>query len=125
MIARFARLVVIVMLVVTTGMHWALLQSVAWTTMLMDNLNRGSVVEAVAHTFDGKHPCRLCKAIDTGKKTEKNSQCVIELKKFEMLNPATTLAFVASSGPFILLPRWQHTYSSFRFPPPVPPPRAA
>jgi len=125
MIARYARLVVIVMLVVTTGMHWAFLQSLAWATMLMDNLNRGSVAEAVVHTFDGKHPCRLCKAIDSEKKTEKKSQCVVELKKFEMLNPTAAFAFASDSFDVASLPRWQETYSSFRFPPPVPPPRAA
>ena len=67
MFARFAKMVVIVTLVATTGAHWALLQSVAWTTMLADNLSCGSVGVAVSRTFDGNHPCPLCKAIAAGK----------------------------------------------------------
>ncbi len=124
MIARYARLVVIVMLVLTTGLHWALLQSVAWTGMLLENLSRTSVAEAVVKTFDGKHPCPLCKAIDCGKKTEKKNQWVVELKKFEMLKPATVFAS-APSPDYTFLPAWQETYSTFQSPPPVPPPRAA
>ena len=50
-------------LVLTTGAHWAALQTVAWTTMLANNLCTQSVSEAVSHTFDGEHLCPLCRAI--------------------------------------------------------------
>ena len=38
MFARLAKILVVVMLVVSTGLHWAALQTVAWTTMLANNL---------------------------------------------------------------------------------------
>ncbi len=45
------------------GLHWFALQSVAWVGMLVHYSSCGSVASAVEKTFDGKHPCPLCKAI--------------------------------------------------------------
>jgi len=45
------------------GLHWAALQSVAWMGMLVAYSQSGSVASAVEKTFDGRHPCPLCKAI--------------------------------------------------------------
>ena len=36
--------------------------------MLADNLTTHSFGAALQRTFDGKHPCPLCKAIAEGKK---------------------------------------------------------
>ena len=52
MFARFGKCCVIVALVLTTGAHWAVLQTVAWTTMLATNLRTHSVAEAVTRTFE-------------------------------------------------------------------------
>lgn len=51
-------------------MHWALLQTVAWTGMVISYSQRASLEEAVSKTFDGKHPCALCKAIQKGRAEE-------------------------------------------------------
>ena len=75
-IGRIGKLVVIAALVATTGAHWTVLQTVAWTTMLADNLHSSSLPEALVKTFDGKHPCRLCKTIAAGKKSEKKSEAI-------------------------------------------------
>jgi hypothetical protein len=83
MFARFAKTMMVAALVAMTGGHWVLLQSVAWTTMLADNLSCGSVTEAVARTFDGKHPCPSCKAIAAGKKSEKKKDFSPQLQKLE------------------------------------------
>ncbi len=48
------------------GLHWVALQSIAWAGMLISNARCGSLVTAVANTFDGQHPCPLCKAIAKG-----------------------------------------------------------
>jgi hypothetical protein len=80
MFARCAKMAVIVTLVATTGAHWALLQSFAWTTMLAENLSCGSVSQAVSRTFDGKHPCPLCKAIAAGKTSEKKKDSTLRLQ---------------------------------------------
>src|SRR6202044_1564855 len=65
------------------GLHWIVFQSLAWTTMLAGNLSRDSIAQAVTRTFDGKHPCPLCKAIAAGKKSEKKSEWTPSFKSFE------------------------------------------
>ena len=83
MVARFSKFLLVVALVTTTGLHWAMLQSVAWTTMLADNLRTQSLAEAVTHTFDGRHPCCLCNAIAAGRKSEKKKEFI---RKYKILN---------------------------------------
>jgi len=124
MVARFARLVLIVTLVLTTGLHWAFLQSVAWTVMLADNLNHGSVAQAVERTFDGKHPCSLCKAIAAGKQSEHKAQFTVQLKKLEYT--ASQKSPVLGQPPrFDLISLSLILPETPAAPPPSPPPRAS
>ncbi|HEX3716896.1 MAG TPA: hypothetical protein VH595_02930 [Verrucomicrobiae bacterium] len=122
MLARFAKTMMVAALVAMTGGQWALLQSVAWTTMLADNLSRGSVTEAFSRTFDGKHPCPICKAIAAGKKSERKKDSIPQLQKFEFP--------LAQEHPLLTdLVRFDTPPPSVAFPksqiqkPPVPPPR--
>lgn len=71
MLRRFGHLLVVAALLAAIGGHWAILQSVAWATMLTDNLRTSSITEAVSNTFDGEHPCAMCKAIKQGRAEEK------------------------------------------------------
>src|SRR5262245_52811445 len=80
---RIGHLLVLFALLTAIGAHWVVLQSVAWTTMLADNLRTASFPVAVERTFDGKHPCSLCKQIAKGKQTEKKAEFRVELNKFE------------------------------------------
>jgi len=45
------------------GGHLAVIQAVAWTQMVKDFSQTGTVAEAVAKTFSGKNPCKLCKSV--------------------------------------------------------------
>lgn len=74
------------MLVLSLGLHWALLQTVAWTGMLVSYSRDASLVDAVSKTFDGKHPCRLCKAIRKGQaeESEQDRQTVKPALKLEL-----------------------------------------
>lgn len=80
---RGGKLLVVITLVLATGAHWAVLQTVAWSTMLAGNLCTESVSQAVAKTFDGEHPCPLCKAIAAAKKAQKKSEAVSPVLKME------------------------------------------
>ena len=77
------------------GAHWFVLQSVAWTTMLADNLRTTSITRAVERTFDGKHPCALCKQISKGKQSEKKSDFRVEPNKFEFSYAPAVFIFVS------------------------------
>jgi len=75
--------VLILTLLAVTGGQWVMLQSAAWAGMLVNNLRTQSLSCAVSKTFDGKHPCPLCKAIESGKKSEKKSDVEIKITRME------------------------------------------
>jgi len=63
------RWLMIVSLCTAMGLHWGVLQTVAWTGMLIHYSHNGPVACAVEKTFDGQHPCPLCKAISKGQQS--------------------------------------------------------
>jgi hypothetical protein len=65
------------------GGHWALLQTTAWVGMIVQYSQRAGLTAGLAQTFDGEHPCSVCKAIQHGKKQEqkKTPLLQVELKK--------------------------------------------
>ena len=78
------------------GGHWAVLQTVAWTGMLHDYMQRtGSVAMAVGQTFDGQHPCELCREIASAKAREHKESPATPKTKDE----AKVKALVAGSLP--------------------------
>src|SRR5579872_4487630 len=83
MLSRAAKFCLLALLVVSIGGPWPVLQSIAWAGMLIEYSRDGSVVEAVSKTFDGKHPCNLCKSIAAGKKTEQKKAPCQKSKKLE------------------------------------------
>jgi len=121
-LARFGKCLVVLTLVLTTGAHWAALQTVAWTTMLASNLRSDSLTQAVSKTFDGEHPCPLCKAIAAAKKSEKKSDAVSSPLKMEF-PPVAEKFSLLPPGQFEFLPLQNFPADSFSSKPPVPPPR--
>ncbi len=100
---RPIKFLTVLMLVLTVGLHWALLQTVAWTGMLVSYSRDGSFTEAVSKTFDGAHPCCLCKAIKSGRQAEQKQskeqlpsdakiKCVLPVALVCFYDPATTEA---------------------------------
>lgn len=122
MIARFSKFLVVVALVATTGLHWAVLQSVAWTTMLANNLRTQSLAEAVTHTFDGRHPCCLCKTIAAAKRSGKKTEFILQIPKIEF-PPLPDNMVLAAPSRFQLLPLTNSSAESLAVRPPTPPPR--
>lgn len=71
LLPRIARLVVVGAICLSLGMHWALLQGIAWTGMLISFASEGAVMEAVQKTFDGQHGCALCKKVQQGRSSKR------------------------------------------------------
>jgi hypothetical protein len=120
---RFGHVLLIVALLCATGTHWMLLQSVAWAGMLANNARTASLHVAIENTFDGKHPCPLCKQIAQGKQSERKSDLQSDLKKLEFVNAPLVLSiFPPTQFSFLS----DQTVSAFLFSeaPPVPPPRS-
>ena len=121
---RVGKCLVVLAAVLATGAHWVFLQSVAWVGMTVDFSRTEALGAALQKTFDGRHPCPLCKRVDEGRKAE---------RKTEMQNVQTKLDLfcersneIASepipfSSPIAILLR----DAMLAQPPPVPPPRFA
>lgn len=109
-------------LVLSTGVHWAALQTVAWTTMLATHLRHDSLAEAVNKTFDGQHPCCLCRAIAAAKQSEKKSAALAPALKMEFPLPAEKIRLFPPSQ-FTVLPVPNRFAEPLADKPPLPPPR--
>ena len=78
--------------------------------------------EAVVKTFDGKHPCSLCKQIAQGKRSEKKSEAPAAGKKFEFAYSVAAFVCAAPSDYWeVRCP--EDSSASLAHSPPVPPPR--
>ena len=112
----------IVAVLMATGTHWVVLQSIAWTGMLAENLHSSSLPKAIACTFDGKHPCCLCKEIAKNKQSEKKSDLQVELGKLEF--PYTKFDFnFCPPSDFRELRAGDESGPVLTHAPPKPPPR--
>jgi hypothetical protein len=119
---RLPRLAIVAALACSLGLHWGFLQSVAWVGMVVSYSQDAPFKEALAKTFDGKHPCPLCKAIGAGKKSEKKSEYPAAGKKFEFSYSRTVFIFSAPTH-FWNLGGFQATAELLNQAPPLPPPR--
>jgi hypothetical protein len=63
------------------GGHWAVLQGIAWTGMLIKYTQEVPVVTAVKKTFSGDAPCSMCKAIAEKRSEENHSPANISQQK--------------------------------------------
>jgi hypothetical protein len=105
------------------GLHWAALQSIAWVGMLITYSHSNSVATAVSETFDGNHPCPLCKAIHRAEQSGKKQD--IQLGgKIDMDYPRQTALLIPPLHNF-KWPAFAPARAGFSPEPTVPPPRLA
>ena len=93
-------------LFLSAGGHLALLQGVAWATMIRDYSRTGSVTAAVEKTFDGKHPCAMCKKIASQRSHEEKAPVTVKAEK-------KAEVFIALGAAIVPLP----IVRSFSYPP--------
>ncbi|MEO6873119.1 MAG: hypothetical protein ABI233_13005 [Chthoniobacterales bacterium] len=117
------RATTIVALCLSLGLHWLALQSLAWTTMLVENVRHAPLSEAVARTFDGSHPCHLCRAVAEGKKSKRKSEILPTVAKLDLICPPRLRTWQPRFVPYdygvVILRIVQRNQS-----PPTPPPRS-
>lgn len=58
------RLVLLFAAALSLGLHCAVMQVVGWANMAVEFSGKASWSEALVMTFDGKHPCELCKLVE-------------------------------------------------------------
>ena len=123
MIASLGRATTIFALCLSLGLHWLALQSVAWTAMFVANARHVPLSEAVAHTFDGGHPCDLCHIVAEGKTSEKKSDIFPLIVKLDLICTGRTVIVLPTSSRYDY-PSWNPVIPEQFSSPPAPPPRA-
>lgn len=123
---RAIHILMVLIVVVSGGLHLGLLQVVAWGGMLATNVGDYEVGEALTRTFDGEHPCGLCELVDAAADAN-------DTEPYEQGRPVKTLRllFVRAEGVVVVAPTAERAgieISEARAParphlPEVPPPR--
>jgi hypothetical protein len=121
---RLKRPVVALVLVLCVGLHWPLLQSVAWMSMIVSYSREAGFEQAISNTFDGKHPCKICKLVQEGKKAEQHQAHAAFLKKEQAACFFSSELFIGADMPAPHTP-FQVTAISRHDPPPHLPPAVA
>ena len=124
MISRLAKLLMALGLAASIGLHWAFFQSVAWVGMVISYSQRAPLKEALVKTFDGQHPCLLCKQIAQERKGQHKSDRQFEPKKLEFVSFGQLLTLVPPPR-FYLFRAADAWAPQLLYSPPVPPPRKA
>ena len=109
------------------GGHWATLQVVAWSGMLVKYTAASGLREGLIQTFDGMHPCPLCLAIQRAQQADHPTDQLAATTPESRLLATTPVALdlgpepepMDSSGA-----KHAIRLASQRDPPPVPPPRS-
>lgn len=122
---HIAKLLVIGALFVSVGGHYVLLQTVAWGNMLFSYSQNESFAEAARKTFDGDHPCEMCKLVKESreKENQRKPQAKAEAKLDVVLPVAVRLKTPAGDPHSAELPPYGRSIHEFRGPVPHRPPR--
>lgn len=93
------RIILIAMIIQMTGGHWMLLQTIAWGRMIVDYSHSSSISTALKETFDGEHPCEMCKGIQKAKQTEKKQEAQQVTVKYDFLFEHRDILIVPPAPP--------------------------
>ena len=123
MLFRLSRAVVILALCVSIDGHWIALQSVAWGAMIVEYSQQVSLAKAVGQTFDGDHPCNLCKGITAAQHSQKKSDAQPVTVKPDLICATRTIALLPRGTDFFFA-AMEMSASELAHSPPTPPPRS-
>jgi hypothetical protein len=122
---RICKSLVAVLLIFSVGGHWAVLQSVAWVSMVVQYSQEAPIEVAVAKTFDGKHPCKICKFVKEGKESEEKGPTLKEKTKLDFWLPVGEVALTLPAHEQDFGISQRVFFNSRSEAPPLPPPRWA
>ncbi len=84
---QIGKWLVIGALFASVGGHFALVQTFAWGNMLFEYSRAASLSEAARKTFDGGHPCEMCKLVKKSRENEERKPLVKAEAKLHVVLP--------------------------------------
>ena len=122
---RAGQFFLIATLMVSMGGHLALLQTIAWGNMLVDFSSQNTFATAVEKTFDGEHPCAMCKVVKKSKGDEKKKPVLKSEMKMEIALPApVSVPFPRFTDMAFRVTEYTGNYAEVNLAVPMQPPRA-
>lgn len=112
-----------------SGAQWLVLQSVAWTNMLITYSQDAPLSEAIQKTFDGQHPCQLCEHIQSAEKETQKEDATTSSSSSSLSNFLKAgalpgqLSITPPRGEYHSYPSVATRFSSRTTEPIAPPPR--
>ena len=123
--SRWCNGIAVLLVVLSLGFHWTVLQSVAWVTMFARYVQTEAPVAALVKALDGQNPCRLCLAVDEGRQAEAEEERARRLAGAVRLEGCLFSVEIRLNPPRVHARRTIHKISLVSLPiePPTPPPR--
>lgn len=118
-----ARALALLAAVQLLGGHWITLQSAAWIGMVVTYSQEDSLGVALKKTFDGEHPCGLCKAVKSGQSEDQKRQSAKVMVKFEAVLASTDQVYPCFATEMTYGDIEKHSLAR-NLTPPTPPPLA-
>ena len=101
------------------------LQTTAWIGMAIHYSQRNGIVVGLAQTFDGAHPCLMCRAIKAANKHEQKKAPLVQAELKKNFLPGSSGFQVYQKWVELDYPGFAEHLESVVFSPADPPPRAA
>ena len=122
------RLLLILVTVFSIGLHCAVVQMVGWVSMTVKYSKSTSLTDALVMTFDGNHPCELCKFVEKELGSSQDDDPRVQGKKSDVKLPpftwqANRVRCISKSCPWIAIVTPDAHIRTMRARPPLPPPR--
>ena len=122
---KFPVVLTLVAWLLATGSHWDVIQTMAWTRMLVHNTRTLPLLKAVQRTFRPEGRCSVCKAVAAAKQQEQSNG--VPERKFDgkiLLAFEPTPTVVIEEPRFVpFVSRAECAFSADRAAPPRRPPR--
>ncbi len=67
LVSSLVKIIAVVVLSISLGLHWLVLQTAAWGGMVVRFSQTESLCTAIEKTLDGRHPCQLCRLVQAGR----------------------------------------------------------
>ena len=121
---RFHRVLIVCLLGWSLGFQWFSLQAVAWGSMLVQKTVQSDWKDAVQTTFDGQHPCELCRVVQSSQAEDDAPSVPLRVPQLEWISDGESTPWVevrVRPMPAYATPSGGFQRSTR---PPVPPPRS-